>query len=347
MLIEVLSLFPSYIEGPLQESILRRAIQKGLLTVKTVDIRHFSSRKDLRVDDRPCGGGPGMVMMAEPVVAAVRSRRAPESRVVYVSPQGQKITPEIAKRLATVPHLILVCGHYEGIDQRAIDSDVDEEVSIGDYVLTNGCLAALVIIDVVARFIPGVLGHEDAASEDSFEHGLFDHPHYTKPNVFEGKSVPDVLLSGDHEKISSWRKTQAFLRTRERRPELVASSLCVAASPSESAVCLEQIVEPTCRFEETCRFYEKVLGCVPEKDENVPKVTFSLGSHSLTFVQAVESVSFQFSLLSFRLRETQFEEAVKWYRRKEIQPLSFEESEKGKTVLLQDPDGRIVRLTNY
>jgi tRNA (guanine37-N1)-methyltransferase len=225
MLIEVLSLFPAYIEGPLRESMLRRAIQNGLLSVSSIDIRSFSSRKDLRVDDRPCGGGPGMVMMAEPVVSAIRSRKKPDSRVVYLSPQGQKLTPDLAKRLAKVPHLILLCGHYEGIDQRAIDSDVDEEVSIGDYVLTNGCLAALVLIDVVARFIPGVLGHEEAALLDSFENGLFDHPHYTKPNVFEGREVPEVLLSGDHAKVDAWRKEQAFLKTLERRPDLIKSEV--------------------------------------------------------------------------------------------------------------------------
>ncbi len=221
MEIEVLSLFPHYIEGPLKESILKRAIRNNLLQISTVDIRDFSSRKDRRVDDRPFGGGPGMVMMAEPVVAAIRATRRDYSRVIYLSPQGPLLTPKKAKELATVDHLILLCGHYEGIDQRAIESDVDEELSIGDYVLTNGCLAALVVIDVVARFIPGVLGNEEAAASDSFEAGLFDHPHYTKPVVFEGNHVPDVLRSGDHAKIDAWRKTQAFERTLRVRPDLI------------------------------------------------------------------------------------------------------------------------------
>lgn len=316
MHIEVLSLFPKYIEGPLQESILKRAIANGHLRVSSTDIRDFSTRSDRRVDDRPFGGGPGMVMMAEPTVAAIRASRTPSSKVVYLSPQGKPLTPDLAKELALVPHLILLCGHYEGIDQRAIDSDVDLEVSIGDYVLTNGCLAALVLIDVVARFIPGVLGHEAAASEDSFEHGIFDHPHYTHPVVFEEKAVPEVLLTGDHKKISLWRHEQALARTVSRRADLVAKAYLSPFVSSETTVALRQIVEPTSEFEETCRFYEKVLGIAPRIDDVLQKADFTLNGLTLTLVRSNGALSKR--TLAFQLPPEQLRRAVSWTRRKGI-----------------------------
>jgi len=219
--IDVLSLFPSYIQGPLEQSILKRAIDQEILRISNHDIRDFSARKDRRVDDRPYGGGPGMVMMAEPVVSAIRAYRKSNSHVVYLSPQGELLTPNVAKQLAEHEHLILLCGHYEGIDERAIESEVDQEISIGDYVLTNGCLAALVLIDVIARFISGVLGNEEAASADSFEKGIFDHPHYTRPVEFEGKKVPEVLQSGNHAEIERWRQERAYNKTKRVRPELI------------------------------------------------------------------------------------------------------------------------------
>lgn len=341
--IEVLSLFPSYIEGPLRESILKRAINSNLLRVSNRDIRNFSSRPDLRVDDRPFGGGPGMVMMPGPVSAAIRSSRTPGSRVIYLSPQGERLTPALAKELSRLHHLILLCGHYEGIDQRAIDAEVGQEISIGDYVLTNGCLAALVLIDVVARFIPGVLGHEDAAAEDSFEKGLFDHPHYTQPRVFEGRAVPDVLLSGDHTHIARWRRTQALLRTKERRPDLVAQEYFSLPVNQGHGTSIRQLTEPSYSFEEVCRFYEKVLGVVPERDES--KACFSCGSCSLTFIRVDAPLSSLSSFISLSLPPHQFCSAISWCRRKPGRLVSVSEMEKGGGIaVFKDPDGRLIQV---
>lgn len=222
MRIDLLSLFPGYFESPLNETILKRAIEKGILDIRMVDIRSFAKDKHSQVDDRPYGGGPGMVLMPGPVTEAIRSVKGEKSHVVYLSPQGAVFNADKAKELAKKEHLILLAGHYEGVDERVIDQEVDEEVSIGDYVLTNGCLAALVVIDAMSRFIAGVLGHEEASYNDSFEKGRFDHPHYTRPSIFEGKEVPAVLLSGDHGRIAEWRLEKALKKTKNRRPELLS-----------------------------------------------------------------------------------------------------------------------------
>lgn len=219
--IEILSLFPEYFKGPFDESILKRALGKGLLTIRHTQIRDFALDKHKRVDDRPYGGGPGMVMKPEPVVSAVRSVRREGSHVVYLSAQGTLLNAAKCRALSQKEHLILLCGHYEGIDERAIEQEVDEEISIGDYVLTNGALAAIVLIDAMARFIPGVLGHPEAAEKDSFEKGLLDCPHYTRPDIFEGKKVPEVLQNGDHHKIAQWRQEMALKQTYEKRPDLL------------------------------------------------------------------------------------------------------------------------------
>lgn len=221
MLIDLLSLFPKYFKGPFDESIIKRAQERGSINIRLTDIRDFADNRYRRVDDRPYGGGPGMVMMPQPVTAAIRHVKTPESHVIYLSPQGRVLTAERSRELAKQKHLILLCGHYEGIDQRVLDQEVKEEISIGDYVLTNGCLAAIVLIDSVIRFIPGVLGHELAAEEDSFENGLLDCPHYTRPEVFEGHAVPAVLLSGNHQDIAIWRREQALKKTRCVRPDLL------------------------------------------------------------------------------------------------------------------------------
>lgn len=221
MLIDLLSLFPGYFNGPLNESIIKRAREKGLVNVRLTDIRDFADNRYHKVDDRPYGGGPGMVMMPQPVAAAIRSVRTPQSRVIYLTPQGNRLTAAKSRKLAQESHLILLCGHYEGIDQRILDLEVNEEISIGDYVLTNGCLAAIVVLDSLIRFIPGVLGHELAAEEDSFENGILDCPHYTRPEVFEGLTVPSVLLSGNHQEIAKWRHEQALKKTKEIRPDLL------------------------------------------------------------------------------------------------------------------------------
>jgi len=206
---------------------MKRAQEKGLVQIELVNIREYAEDKHKKVDDRPYGGGPGMVMMPEPVCAAIRAHRKKDdkkaSRVIYLSPQGPTLTAQKCRELAQVEHLILLCGHYEGVDERVIESEVDEEISIGDFVLTNGCLAACVLIDAVVRFVPGVIGDERAASEDSFEQGLLDWPHYTRPEVFEGVRVPEVLTSGNHKEILAFRKKAAKEKTKAKRPDLWAA----------------------------------------------------------------------------------------------------------------------------
>jgi len=220
MRMDILSLFPDYFKGPFDESMIRKAIDAGILDIQLVDIRDYAEDRHRKVDDRPYGGGPGMVLMPEPVTKAIRSVRQPDSKVVYLSPQGKTLTAKKCRELANESHLIFLCGHYEGIDERVIDIEVDEEISIGDYVLTSGCAAAIVCVDAISRFIPGVVGHVDAVNEDSFENGHLDCPHYTRPEVFESRAVPDVLLSGNHQKIALWRKEKALEKTRRVRPDL-------------------------------------------------------------------------------------------------------------------------------
>ena len=200
---------------------LMRAQDKGLIEIRYTDIRDFSEDRHQKVDDRPFGGGPGMVMKPDPVVKAIRSVRKTRSYVVYLSPQGSVLTAAKCEQLAQMDHLVLLCGHYEGIDERAIQIAVDEEISIGDYVLTNGCAAAIVVVDALSRFIPGVIGHPDAVREDSFQNGIFDAPHFTRPEVFEGLEVPAVLRGGNHAEIQKWRETEALKKTSRIRPELV------------------------------------------------------------------------------------------------------------------------------
>ncbi|MDP1608721.1 MAG: tRNA (guanosine(37)-N1)-methyltransferase TrmD [Chlamydiales bacterium] len=225
MEIDILSLFPAYFRGPFDVSMVQRARDAGLIDIRLTDIREFAENKHRRVDDRPFGGGPGMVLSPGPVVGAIRSARRGnrKSRTIYLTPQGKPLTAQRCQELALEEHLILLCGHYEGVDERALESEIDEEISIGDYVLTNGCVAAIVLVDAVIRFIPGVLGHPDAAKEDSFQDGLFDAPHYTRPEVFEGKVVPQVLLQGNHAEIRKWRLGQALEKTQRVRPDLTSS----------------------------------------------------------------------------------------------------------------------------
>ena len=220
MEIDILSLFPGYFKGPFDESIIGQARKKGILDIRLLDIRDYAHNRYRRVDDRPYGGGPGMVLMPEPVTKAVRSVRKDTSKVIYLSPQGKVLNAEKCRELASCQHLVLLCGHYEGIDERVLESEIDEEISIGDYVLTNGCIAAIVVLDAVVRFVPGVLGHELAASEDSFEQGILDCPHYTRPVLFEEKAVPEILLSGNHKEIAKWRNQKAFEKTCRVRPDL-------------------------------------------------------------------------------------------------------------------------------
>ena len=217
---DILSLFPDYFIGPLNVSIIKRAQERGLLKINLVNIREFGKGRYRRVDDRPYGGGPGMVLMAEPVVKAVRSVTDKESHVIYLSPQGKTLTAKKCAELSKKPHLIFICGHYEGIDERIMESEVDEEISIGDYVLMSGGAAAIVVIEAVSRFIPGVIGNPEGPKQDSFEDGLFDAPVYTRPPIFEKRRVPSVLLTGNHAKIQSWKRERAKTKTKRIRPEL-------------------------------------------------------------------------------------------------------------------------------
>lgn len=201
---------------------IARARRQGLIDIRLTDIREFAEGKHRKVDDRPIGGGPGMVMMAEPVVRAVRSVAQPGAVVIYLSPQGRKFDAALARQLAQHAQLVLLCGHYEGVDERAIESCVDMELSIGDFILTSGCAAAVVVVEAVVRFIPGVLGHPEAAAQDSFEEGgVFDYRQYTQPRLFEGREVPDILYSGDHKKIAEWRRRTALDKTARIRPDLL------------------------------------------------------------------------------------------------------------------------------
>jgi tRNA (guanine37-N1)-methyltransferase len=219
--ISILTLFPGICDGALGESIIARARERELVTIESINIRDFALDKHHVVDDAPYGGGQGMVMKPEPVFAAVESVRTPESHVILLSPSGKAFTQSKAQDLSARKHLILISGHYEGIDQRVTDHLVDEELSIGDYVLTNGTLAAAVIVDAVVRLIPGVLGDECSASDDSFAHGLLEHPQYTRPAEFRGWRIPDVLLSGNHAEIERWRLAQRMEKTRRVRPDLL------------------------------------------------------------------------------------------------------------------------------
>ncbi len=223
--IDVVTIFPQMLNGFLQESMMKRASAAGLVEFNAINLRDFATDKHNTTDDRPFGGGPGMIMKPEPMFAAVESVRTPESHVILMSPQGKTFKQEDARRLADeCSHLIFICGHYEGVDERIRETLVDEEISIGDYVLTNGVLPAAVVIDAVARLRPGVLGGGEAATEDeSFSSGLLEYPQYTRPPEFRGMKVPEILFTGDHGKIAQWRKGQAMERTAERRSDLLGN----------------------------------------------------------------------------------------------------------------------------
>ena len=221
--IDIISLFPQMLNGFLQESMMKRAAAAGLAQFNPINLRDFATDKHNTTDDRPFGGGPGMVLKPEPLFAAVESVKTPESHVILMSPQGQPFKQSHARRLAdNSSHLIFICGHYEGVDERIREALVDEEISIGDYVLTNGVLSAAVVIDAIVRLRPGVLGGGEEATEDeSFSSGLLEYPQYTRPPEFQGMKVPEILFTGDHGKIAEWRQEQALKRTMERRSDLL------------------------------------------------------------------------------------------------------------------------------
>ena len=246
MIINILTIFPEMFESVFSSSILGRAREQGLLEIRLTDIRPFSRSKHKNTDDYPFGGGAGMVMMAQPIMDAMASVTAeyPRARRIYLGPRGRKLTTALARELSVEPELILLCGHYEGVDQRALDACVDEEISIGDYILTGGELAAMVLTDAVARFIPGVLGSAESPEEESFSDGLLEYPQYTRPRELNGMPVPEVLLSGDHARIRQWRRRESLAATARFRPDLLE-----AADLSEADRKILKELEESCSFE--------------------------------------------------------------------------------------------------
>ncbi|MEI7851960.1 MAG: tRNA (guanosine(37)-N1)-methyltransferase TrmD [Kiritimatiellales bacterium] len=221
MQIDVITLFPEMLDGFLRQSMMKRAAKAGHVTFNGLNLRDFTEDKHRTTDERPFGGGPGMVMKPEPIFKAVESVRTEKSRVILMCPQGKPFTQQRAQELSKEEHLIFVCGHYEGVDERIREALVDEEISIGDYVLTNGVLPAAVVIDAVVRLIPGVLGGEGAAEQESFSEPLLEYPQYTRPPEFRGMKVPEELLTGNHAAIAEWRRKQSEKRTSARRPDLL------------------------------------------------------------------------------------------------------------------------------
>ncbi|PYJ44391.1 MAG: tRNA (guanosine(37)-N1)-methyltransferase TrmD [Verrucomicrobia bacterium] len=221
MRIDIITLFPEICRAPLSESIMKRAQENGALELRIHNLRDWTTDKHHVVDDAPFGGGQGMVMKPEPIFAAVESLRRPNSVTILMTPQGKRFDQTLANEMSKQQHLVVLCGHYEGIDHRVVEHLANAEISIGDYVLTNGAIAAVVFVDAVVRLIPGVLGDDQSAIDDSFRGGLLEAPQYTRPAEFRGWTVPKVLLSGNHAQIAAWRKEKAVRRTRENRPDLL------------------------------------------------------------------------------------------------------------------------------
>ncbi|RLC71262.1 MAG: tRNA (guanosine(37)-N1)-methyltransferase TrmD [Chloroflexi bacterium] len=225
MRIDIVTLFPEMFAGPFGESIIKRAVERGLVEIYLHNLRDYGLGRHRQVDDYPYGGGPGMILRVEPLFAAVEEVKARIGRedipVILLSPQGRLFNQEVAEELAQQPNLILICGHYEGVDERVREHLVTDELSIGDYILTGGELPAMVVVDAVVRLLPGALGAEEGAREDSYAMGLLEYPQYTRPREFRGWTVPEILLSGNHAEIAKWRLEQALKRTRERRPDLL------------------------------------------------------------------------------------------------------------------------------
>jgi len=222
--IDIITLFPGMVEAPLSESIVGRARQRDLVTIAVHDLRDFAPGRHRVTDEPPFGGGGGMVLKVEPLAGAIESVRRAGTRVILLDPAGRRFTQAVAEELARLDHIVLVCGRYEGVDARVSEHLVDEELSIGDYVLSGGEAAALVVTEAVTRLQPGALGDEGAAEHDSFTRGLLEHPHYTRPEVFRGWQVPNVLVSGDHAKVASWRRLMSLWRTWQRRPDLLETA---------------------------------------------------------------------------------------------------------------------------
>jgi len=225
MQIDILTLFPGMFKGVFEESIIKRAKAAKKIKLNVHNLRDWSKDKHRKVDDKPFGGGPGMILNCQPIFDAIEDLKSKvktkKAKVILLSPKGKRLDQKLAQGLTKNKHIILLCGHYEGVDERVMQHLVDEEISIGDYVLTGGEIPAMVLVDAIARFIPGVLGHEDSNKDESFSSGLLEYPHYTRPAVYKGKKVPQVLLSGDHEKIQQWRENEAREITLHKRPDLI------------------------------------------------------------------------------------------------------------------------------
>lgn len=241
MKIELLTIFPEMFDSFLNASIIGRAREAGLLDIHATDIRPYSQNKHKNTDDYPFGGGAGMLMLAQPIVDAMKNVTRPpfQGKRIYMSPRGMPLTQALAQQLSQEEQLVILCGHYEGVDQRVLDKYIDMEISVGDYVLTGGETAAMVLIDCVSRLVPGVLGSAESAGDESFSNdGLLEYPQYTRPRVFEDMEVPEVLLNGDHKKISQWRREQALLATARMRPDLLAAA---SITPAERRWLSEQL----------------------------------------------------------------------------------------------------------
>lgn len=221
MIFDILTLFPDFFESLNNFSIITRALEEQIISINSINIRDFSKNKHKKVDDYSYGGGPGMVMTAEPIFDALASLRTSKSKTIYLSPQGKQLNQEIVNELSKEEHLIFLCGHYEGIDDRVVSNYIDMEISIGNYVLTGGEIPALVLIDSITRLLPGVLSKEESFTNESHYNGLLEYPQYTRPREFMGHEVPEILLSGDHKKIEDWRLYQSIKTTLEKRPDLL------------------------------------------------------------------------------------------------------------------------------
>lgn len=236
MKFDIITIFPEIFRGVFEFGIIRRALQAELLEIAIHDLRDFTSDRHHMVDDRPFGGGAGMVMKPEPLFRAIEAltHRAPETRVILLTPQGRLLKQTVVEELAELERVVLICGRYEGIDERVVDELVDEEISIGDFVLSGGEIPAMVVVDAVTRLLPGALGCEQSAEQDSFSSGLLDYPHYTRPAEYRGLKVPEILLSGNHQEIEKWRRAKALEKTRKRRPDLLEPLDSGSKTPGEN-----------------------------------------------------------------------------------------------------------------
>jgi len=231
MRIDILTLFPGMFFGPLDESIIKRARERKLLELSIHNLRDYTHDRHRTVDDKPFGGGPGMLLKPEPIFEAIEDLASDDTHVILLTPAGRKLNQQLVRKLSTLSHILLVCGSYEGFDERICESLADDEISVGDYVLTNGALPAMITIDAVTRLLPGALGDQESASDESFSFGTLEYPQYTRPAEFRGMKVPEVFLSGHHAEITKWRREQAQLRTEQRRPDLLSGRNSANAAP--------------------------------------------------------------------------------------------------------------------